>query len=80
MANGVIVCSPDGNCYFVSQDQPEMVCERMELSKSCKDAFAKFCKCLKIIPSDVLVLSGVVIRANGVTSTRKPVGRRSAKK
>jgi hypothetical protein len=78
--DGVIVCAPDGKFFLVVSDkEPLRVPEPLQVSEECKKAFEKVRQCLKIV-SDVVVLSGVVTRANGKALSRKPVGRRSAKR
>jgi hypothetical protein len=82
--DGILVCGPDGQLYFIDQGKPQKAPELIKMSKECMTAFAKFRTCLKTqgeFKSDLLqvVLSGVMTRADGITRSKR-VGQRSAKK
>ena len=82
--DGILVCGPDGQLYFIDQGKLQDAPEPIKMSKECMSAFEKFRTCLKRqgeFKSDMLqiVLSGVMTRSDGITLSKR-VGQRSGKK
>ncbi len=81
--SGHVVIAPDGQLYFVSQQEARVARAIKHALSDCMDAFNTVATCLKkhgLFTSDEVVLSGVMTKANSKLLSPKRVARRSAKK